>query len=565
MTNRNKFKLRPLEQELRQAERTTHAGYHDMHKPVVDIRSWNSAVTTKHERLHDELFMHSTFGGFQKDVALVASLFSPSSEYRSVFENWKQISLDESRIAHETYATFLSIKSFPPDKEQYLLGRHPREYQTYFNHLSSVIDSDCGSSFLQYLVAKSLVTCAFWGRIRARVVTQKEILNPKVLPEESPDLRLYNLLENFETKLSDPIFAAIDQSVEELIIKGVLPKGFRAQSEADWTALPYQQSDSADRYLMPRIREAIFRAASTQLKLSMSSWEHTGVVDAEKFFAAVNEFTEVSIELKPAEVAKDLHTAEDNVEKLRRGNIKIENPFVRIPDQLNHIDSFSQLDEYLQPGNVAISTKYHTANDDIDWRVVVFTGTDSALFSLDDSTFMRALNLHRPVRLGEGRQNVIETVVVGVRSLDDFESLYDRYEDTFLHSEHVSRFPTIFWYTGGNFSEWFEWIGSDHQSCRYVLTIIGDDLSADVAKAFLEGRESPQLLNSPELPPRLIVTRNSYHVGYFVRLIPGFEAMKALGEEPLSNLTRFSEEERLYLKHSTNKILKGMYSVWKWL
>ncbi len=514
--------------------------------------------------------MHTTFGGFQGDVALVASNLPRSEEPLDLFRTWMRISIDASRTAHETYATYLSIKSFSHQEGPPLLKRLPAEYQRYYNGLASVVDPAVGSTFLQYILGKALVSCAFWGNIRARVVTKAAISDPKILPEESPDLRLEELLQAFPAVFSGPVSRAVDETTAELEQSGIVPKSFDPNSESDWLSLKQEHSQRADFTYMPGIRNCLFHHAGEALGMPLYDWGLTGTQEAEKFFNAVGQMTNLQLALSNNPPTKgygvpdsSFMEAEQSFKDLRRGMVTIKNHYANKEKPSIELEDDGMMDKYLTPFNIALTEPACAAGSTPSWRAVTFGESYSGqIYSMDDATLRHALYIHRPLRLSQGKRNVLETILVGAKSLDDYVVLSYEYDDVFSHGDHVCQYPSVFWYMGGNFSEWFEYVAAFGPAYRYVLTFVSGDIAPEIEAAYRDNKESWDVLNHPDQPSRLIVLRNTAAESYLIRLLPGYEANKALLDGPLSKFGRFPEEEIHYLKPTARKILNALLQTW---
>ena len=155
------FKLRPLEAELFVDQNRSEAGYHDLKYHYVESQHASNALVSRHENYHGQLLEHTPFGSFQRNLLSVCEMLSHDSIVSEHLNELLLNSLEVSSIAHECYATYLSIKSFELDEHKSLLNKHPEEYRLYYSRISNLVDNDFGSSYLQFIVAKAMLSGAF--------------------------------------------------------------------------------------------------------------------------------------------------------------------------------------------------------------------------------------------------------------------------------------------------------------------------------------------------------------------------------------------------------------------
>ena len=568
---RGSIHFRTLDQELLHENRTQQGGFHDLIAPAIHFGVSNSAMVSKHEGFHDELLKHSPFGGFQSDVAFFASEALNSTAEYALLQRWRDLSIMASRMAHETYATYLSIKWFSPDHHDRLLERHPEIYRGYYTNLANVVDEHFQSSFIQFIVGKTIGACAFWSMIRARVVTVEELSIPVIYDKEKPDRRISLIINNFQPLFVEKINDAINKETSKLIQKNILPSAFDANVETQWNLLETNKSKEADFFYSHAIRKAIFGIASERLSMELYKWHSTGPSEAKKFYGAVMERTGLEFEVVGGGELSEAETEDisfmksaEALNRLRNGSISVHNPHRMDETPSLELTNDSMLDRYVLPTNITINEDEFDPPANVNWRVITFSHSgEQHSYRIANDTLRHALFIHRPLRRGQGSNNVIDTILIRVASLDKFESLYEEYEDPFTHGDHVFRYPTIFWYMGGNYAEWLDAISSHGNSCVFVKTIVSGELSFDVEAAYRGNRQmNKSLLGHPEQPTRLVVLRTPLVHGYLVRILPGYDYTESWIDGPLQGIDRFPEEERPYLKFATDKIVAAILMTW---
>jgi hypothetical protein len=225
-----------------------------------------------------------------------------------------------------------------------------------------------------------------------------------------------------------------------------------------------------------------------------------------------------------------------------------------------------QIDEFVKAPNIAMTRSLCRSRADVDWRLLTFRDDGGIAYDMDDDVLAKALSLYRPMRLAEGNTDVVETTVFGVDTVRSFQPLYEEYEDTLTHADHVARNSTTFWYMGGNFVEWIDSKLFDGDVMSYTLSIGVDEATAQSHFEQLPDTQEwilkPESRNDPKMPPRLFVLRNSLLTGYFVRLMPGYESYKIGWKVRDPEHRRFPDDERHYLRSVSTKLISALFLTW---
>lgn len=542
------FAFRPLEHEL---------GFHDLLSPVVNSRGIDDPVVSRHESLHEELIARTPFGWLQRNLALIARDLKPQSKSKDLLQSWVNLSIDKSRRAHESYATYLTIKWFPQDAEPALVARHPSDYRDYFDLLALPVDKHFETSDLQFLVGKALVNAAFAGDLVQKIASISDLTPAQLPDEQSPNFRLDRILEALDDAYLTGIRKAITEATSVQIESGNLESGFRLDMESHWRALPETTLQMLNFGILAKLYEVVWNITESELNLPLMN--RSGIWQPEphlqSLFEELIESKELAIEAKFQNTPADL-TLDGEFHILRRGlgQVEIHNEAaVASAPQLESDKPFSQC---FSNRNIAITKRFYSAREEIAWRLISFEGQQARLNDLDDDFIIRALNIDRPYRISQGEQNVLDTVVVGVSSFANFIDVYDRYSDVVIHADHVARFMTTFWYMGGNFVEWIDspLFMEEAYCCQIELVPIDSD-DEHIPQ---ENADKPHTF-----APVLSLFRSPIAHGYFVRLLPGYEHRMIAQNDYYARFNAFVEAERSYFSHVIEKLISAMYCTWQ--
>ncbi|MCL2645794.1 MAG: tetratricopeptide repeat protein [Phycisphaerales bacterium] len=170
------------------------AGYYTGDRTAIMATDTHDLVVQHHELIHERICT-STLDGLSLWALLMLKrvrengVATPGHVAASADEL-----IQKSRFAQEVGATYLGVKSMPPDSHDSILERLPPEYSSYFNEMKNVLDRHVKTSYLQYLVGWNIVTLAFWSPLLTRLVAAEFQTPVTLAEEETPDFRLRSLL-----------------------------------------------------------------------------------------------------------------------------------------------------------------------------------------------------------------------------------------------------------------------------------------------------------------------------------------------------------------------------------
>lgn len=190
------IELKPFSLELK-----TIAGYYDGTRSRIHDSALASPIVSIHESIHQRIFKETPDGQIHSLFVIYLENKSLKEEDRKVITKSLEIFIESSRLPHEAFATYLSIKNMPPDIESDLLLQHSKEYQSYYKIISDVIDKHYKCSYLQYLIVWNLAILIFSSPLLERLESI-DIRIPVNLSEDENSTIRFNLLMN-KLKLVD--------------------------------------------------------------------------------------------------------------------------------------------------------------------------------------------------------------------------------------------------------------------------------------------------------------------------------------------------------------------------
>jgi hypothetical protein len=194
-----------------------------------------SALVAIHEDIHDRILTTTAYGFVQR---CFGSYFQPQvpRRWRQFAERWLAALDEESARLHEIAATHLSIKDLPQEQHAHALsGLHPA-YREYYLVLANVIDAHAQSSFVQFVIAETIVNCALHSPLLIRAARFTGTETPHIGAEESPNQRFCRLL----TLLDGDACSQLVTSLRPVLAAAAASRdlsSFDANSEDDWLNL----------------------------------------------------------------------------------------------------------------------------------------------------------------------------------------------------------------------------------------------------------------------------------------------------------------------------------------
>jgi hypothetical protein len=147
------LKFRQLSEEISRARTSAVQGFHDFEKPNIMGEATQHLFVVAHENIHDEIIFKTPFGGFQLLCNELASLNLSNLSLNPSPDGLFDFLCDNSELAHEAAATYLSITQMPQSSHQKILEIHPDKYREYYSLLSNPVHLIANSSYIRYIFA----------------------------------------------------------------------------------------------------------------------------------------------------------------------------------------------------------------------------------------------------------------------------------------------------------------------------------------------------------------------------------------------------------------------------
>lgn len=225
--------MRPFHLEYRAI-----AGYHDgVGARVIDTAA-PSPLVSLHEAMHGRIFRETPDGQVHASYCLAAERRALPDAVLAAVRTSSQICFEVSRLPHESFATYLSIKSLPASEESTYLRQLTPEYLQYFRPLSDRIDEFFPSSYLQFLIAWNLAVLVFSSPLLERFQTLDVSIPVDLSPDENPAHRLTLLLREFERSAMSQLSGGLERVARDTCKqRGV--RYWNIFSEDAWTEVLY--------------------------------------------------------------------------------------------------------------------------------------------------------------------------------------------------------------------------------------------------------------------------------------------------------------------------------------
>jgi hypothetical protein len=180
-----------------QVEYRAIAGFHDGVCARVLDSATLSPLVSLHEAMHGRIFRETPDGQIHAGYCLAVEHRLLSGPALEAATQSSQRFFESARLPHESFATYLSIKSLPAAEESTQLQQLTPEYIEYFKLLSECIDGVFPTSHLQFLIAWNFAAAIFSSPLLERFDTLDVNLPVDLLPDESPHHRFDLLLRQF--------------------------------------------------------------------------------------------------------------------------------------------------------------------------------------------------------------------------------------------------------------------------------------------------------------------------------------------------------------------------------
>jgi len=206
-------------------------GQYDLSNTFINYQFISSQIISQHEGIHRQLIA-STFDGISQIIIDKAiKFYSNNSELSNEYKKLLIHIINESRFAHEVFATYLSVKLNDVSETNRLLAEHPAEYRKYYWYIEDSFGSNLKTSYVQYSVLHCIAALTLSSNFITRLIENNLDPNLKLLESEKTNVRLEKIVKVFK---NDDTFL---ERVRELVfnkIKNQKLDPFDITSEEDW-------------------------------------------------------------------------------------------------------------------------------------------------------------------------------------------------------------------------------------------------------------------------------------------------------------------------------------------
>jgi hypothetical protein len=154
-------------------------------------------LVSLHESMHGRIFRETPDGQLHAGYCLAVEQRLLSGPALEAVTKSSQTFFEASRLAHESFATYLSVKALPAAEESTYREQLTPEYMEYFNRLADNIDAFFPTSHLQFLLAWNFAVVVFSSPLIERFHTLDVSLPIELSPDENPGYRFESLLKQF--------------------------------------------------------------------------------------------------------------------------------------------------------------------------------------------------------------------------------------------------------------------------------------------------------------------------------------------------------------------------------
>ena len=207
-------------------------GSHDLIQPYLQLEGLSSFVAANHEQLHDEVLLETPFGFAQYCISALADR-SQDSTVAEHYLKWKEFLLNASDLAHESYATFLSISDLPPELKQTAINNLLKLplYHTLYDEVITAVSRITINPVFQTPIAAASLRAAFLCS-PCIILDDLGKTVPSTLPSElSPNLRLEEILHKINSQAQN-LKLTLHQTLSTHY-------QYNIDSESEWILLPY--------------------------------------------------------------------------------------------------------------------------------------------------------------------------------------------------------------------------------------------------------------------------------------------------------------------------------------
>lgn len=241
--------LLPLRSLLLEAGAIVAGGWHNGSGISVAFRHADNDVVVHHERVHDRVLRGTTQGRWLATVltALAADVANP------VLREALEYILSTSESAHESFATYLSVKTLPPGEQRRIVEAHPKIYRSFYEGVASVLDPHFHSSYLQYSVAVQMMYLCFScdNPLPFFDALPERFVRPD--PADAPNLKLERMVRSIAAQNASPLIHELQALVDQ-VCTDLGDQSWDVQGEAEWASASKRSAQHAEEAMAPAIR-----------------------------------------------------------------------------------------------------------------------------------------------------------------------------------------------------------------------------------------------------------------------------------------------------------------------
>lgn len=193
-----------------------------------------SAYVGLHETFHEYVLSGTPFGFLQR---YFRSFRQPwvTPRHHAWAEGWTRLLMDESQVAHEAAATYLSITTLRTEEQAAVIRDLAPEYRRYYHIFATPLDAIVRSTFVRYAIGQKIAALAFHSPLLRRVAAQRMTAPRSLSADDSPNARLTRLLALFQPIALQSLMQAV---VADLVVVAAVEghDQFDANNESAWLA-----------------------------------------------------------------------------------------------------------------------------------------------------------------------------------------------------------------------------------------------------------------------------------------------------------------------------------------
>ncbi|WP_407116185.1 hypothetical protein [Bradyrhizobium sp. LMG 9283] len=378
------------------------AGFHSILFMQLDaLTTSQSPTVATHETLHERILTRTPDGATHLHLKHLSANPDVNNDIRDWAQRWCKEIESNAGLAHETVATYCTIKQEDVTSQQSAIDALVPSYQVWYRSLADRIDPVFHSSYLQYLIGWFVAELCFTTPFPARLAASGLEAQPDLDAQEQPNWRLGRILERLTHSLLSDLLAVLEKATSVSI-----------QSEDAWRSLPLPASVELDRQLSQVIRNwAVSQDFGIDTTLTFGDW-HQAELNVVKMLNDLEG-------LETPEPDPDLEVI--RITETRLGNRQMVRP-VETGNASN--TEFERLIESGPEYLLISSATFSGAFDDRQWIAALESYDGESQGTLGGATFptsdLEFLLRERRDRIRGGQDvRAISTILVGIETPKD--------------------------------------------------------------------------------------------------------------------------------------------------